>query len=81
MMLLAVILGHLPALLAKMCLKGRVHEQLLSDRVPSQLPGELVAKLLLMLLVRRVDDLVVVLLQLLVILLDGVRDLDKAGAC
>lgn len=75
MMLLAIAVSILLSLLAHVLLHGRVDEELLSDRVSSQLPPELVAKALNVIEVGGVvDDSVVVLLQLTVVFGDGFGD-------
>jgi hypothetical protein len=51
MVLLAIIFGHLMSLLTHVLLKGRVDNQLFGDGMARQLPGELVAEALLVVMV------------------------------
>ena len=51
MVVLAIGFGHLLALGAHVLLERRIDYQLLGDTVPGQLPGELVAEALLMVMV------------------------------
>lgn len=67
-MLLAVLLSVLVALLADILLHSRVDKQLFGYRVAGKLPGELVAEAGLVIDIVRVDDLVVVLLELTMVL-------------
>jgi hypothetical protein len=66
--LLAVTLGNFFALLTEILLEGRVDDQLLTNRVASKFPCELVAVALLVVGIGGVDDFVIVLLELAVIL-------------
>jgi hypothetical protein len=70
-MLLAVLLGVFMALLStNVLLHSRVDEQLLGYRVSGKLPGKLVAESCLVVDIVRVDDLVVVRLELTMVLDD-----------
>jgi len=55
-------------------LESGVDDQFLSDRVPRQFPGELVAEALLVFMVGRVGDFVVVVLEFAVVIDDGLGD-------
>jgi hypothetical protein len=84
--LFAVFFRHLLSLVAEVLLHGRVDEQFLSDGMTSQLPDKLVAEpLLVVVVVRVVDDLVVVLFEFFVIMGDGLgntgRTLRHDGVC
>lgn len=69
---LSITLGHFLALAPQILLERRIHNQLFADRVTSELPDELVSvPLLVVVIALVVDHLIVVLLQLAVVLLDG----------
>lgn len=71
--LVSVLVGH-GAAVGKVLLKDRVDDKLLADGVARELPGELVLPLDLLLFGGCGENLVVVVLDLTVILLDGVDD-------
>jgi hypothetical protein len=79
-MLGPVLLGHLYAV-GDVLLKGRVHDKLLGDRMPSELPDELVLPLDLVVVAWRRLEVVVVLPQLVVVVLDAVRDARRGAGC
>jgi hypothetical protein len=67
-----VLLGHDHAV-GDVLLKRRVYDNLLGQRVPRELPHELVLPLRLIVVALRVLDIVVVFPQLFVVVLDAVR--------
>jgi hypothetical protein len=72
MVLLTVVLCNFTALVAHVLLKRWIDNKLFCNRVASELPGELIAKTVLMVMVVRVDNFVVALFQFLMVFDDGV---------
>jgi hypothetical protein len=61
---LTVALGHSSTLVAQILLERRIDNELLTHRMPSKLPRELISKSCLVVMIVRVDHFIVVLLQL-----------------
>jgi len=70
MVFLAIFLSHTCTCVAQVFLKGGIDDKLLANRVPSKLPGELVAKPCLVIVIVGIDHLIVVLFKLAMILDD-----------
>lgn len=73
-MLSPILIRHLLPRLPNILPKGRINHQLLSNRMTSELPRKLVLPSRRLVVVLRVEDVVVVLLELAVVLGDGVDD-------
>jgi hypothetical protein len=77
-MLVAVLVRHRFAI-REVLFKGWVDDKFLSVGMTGKLPSELVLVSRLLVFVDRVNDFVVVLLQLPVVFLDSVRDASHVG--
>ncbi len=62
MVVLAICFSHLVSFVTHVVLKCRIDNQFFSYTVTGQLPGELVSEALLVDMVRRVGDLIIILL-------------------
>ncbi len=62
MVVLAIRFSHLVSFVTHVVLECRIHNQFFSYTVTGQLPGELVAEALLMVMIGRVGNLVIILL-------------------